>query len=56
MTVLVSQVNMLRRLGKPLLGVGCASTSDTSTALSTYCAAAGIFAIVFLPANKISIA
>jgi threonine synthase len=56
MTVLVSQVNRLRRLGKPLLGVGCASTGDTSAALSAYCAAAGIPAIVFLPANKISIA
>ncbi|CAM6038047.1 unnamed protein product [Sphagnum compactum] len=56
MTVLVSQVNRLRRLGKPLLGVGCASTGDTSAALSAYCAAAGIPAIVFLPANRISIA
>jgi threonine synthase len=56
MTVLVSQVNRLRRLGKPLLGVGCASTGDTSAALSAYCAAAGIPAIVFLPANKIFIA
>jgi threonine synthase len=56
MTVLVSQVNRLRRLGKPLLGVGCASTGDTSAALSAYCASAGIPAIVFLPANKISIA
>ena len=56
MTVLVSQVNRLRRLGKPLLGVGCASTGDTSAALSAYCAAAGIPAIVFLPANKISVA
>lgn len=56
MTVLVSQVNRLRKMGKPLLGVGCASTGDTSAALSAYCAAAGIPAIVFLPANKISIA
>ncbi|CAM6087194.1 unnamed protein product [Calypogeia fissa] len=56
MTVLVSQVNRLRRLKKPVVGVGCASTGDTSAALSAYCAAAGIPAIVFLPANKISIA
>ncbi|KAJ7566319.1 hypothetical protein O6H91_02G096800 [Diphasiastrum complanatum] len=56
MTVLVSQVNRLRRMKKPLLGVGCASTGDTSAALSAYCAAAGIPAIVFLPANRISIA
>ncbi|KAH9553474.1 hypothetical protein CY35_08G012000 [Sphagnum magellanicum] len=56
MTVLVSQVNKLRRLGKPLLGVGCASTGDTLGALSAYCAAAGIPAIVFLLTNNISIA
>ena len=56
MTVLVSQVNRLRKLGKPLVAVGCASTGDTSAALSAYCAAAGIPAIVFLPANRISIA
>jgi threonine synthase len=36
--------------------VACASTGDTSAALSAYAAAAGIRAIVFLPANKISIA
>ncbi|KAK6941320.1 Pyridoxal-phosphate dependent enzyme [Dillenia turbinata] len=56
MTVLVSQVNRLRKLGKPVVGVGCASTGDTSAALSAYCASAGIPSIVFLPANKISIA
>ncbi|KAF6164761.1 hypothetical protein GIB67_041013 [Kingdonia uniflora] len=56
MTVLVSQVNRLRKLGRPVVGVGCASTGDTSAALSAYCAAAGIPAIVFLPANRISIA
>ena len=56
MTVLVSQVNRLRRLNRPVVGVGCASTGDTSAALSAYCASAGIPSIVFLPANKISIA
>ncbi|KAE8720074.1 Threonine synthase 2 [Hibiscus syriacus] len=56
MTVLVSQVNRLRKINKPIVGVGCASTGDTSAALSAYCAAAGIPSIVFLPANKISIA
>ncbi|KAH7423617.1 hypothetical protein KP509_12G064000 [Ceratopteris richardii] len=56
MTVLVSQVNKLMKMNKKLIGVGCASTGDTSAALSAYCAAAGIPAIVFLPANKISIA
>eukprot|EP00271_Cylindrocystis_brebissonii_P018899 TRINITY_DN550_c0_g1_i1.p1 TRINITY_DN550_c0_g1~~TRINITY_DN550_c0_g1_i1.p1 ORF type:complete len:534 (-),score=106.23 TRINITY_DN550_c0_g1_i1:1289-2890(-) len=56
MTVLVSQVNRMRKQGKPLVAVGCASTGDTSAALSAYCAAASIPAIVFLPANRISIA
>ncbi|KAJ6706487.1 CYSTATHIONINE BETA-SYNTHASE [Salix purpurea] len=56
MTVLVSQVNRLRKMNKPVVGVGCASTGDTSAALSAYCASAGIPSIVFLPANKISIA
>uniref|UniRef100_A0A0D6QSB3 threonine synthase n=1 Tax=Araucaria cunninghamii TaxID=56994 RepID=A0A0D6QSB3_ARACU len=56
MTVLVSQVNRLRKLNRPLVGVGCASTGDTSAALSAYCAAAGIPSIVFLPANRISMA
>uniref|UniRef100_A0A804PLT0 Tryptophan synthase beta chain-like PALP domain-containing protein n=1 Tax=Zea mays TaxID=4577 RepID=A0A804PLT0_MAIZE len=57
MTVLVSQVNRLCRapLSRPIAGVGCASTGDTSAALSAYCAAAGIPAIVFLPANRISL-
>lgn len=51
MTVLVSQVNRIRKL-KPnsITAVGCASTGDTSAALSAYCAAAGIPSIVFLPA------
>ncbi|KAH9713481.1 threonine synthase 1 [Citrus sinensis] len=56
MTVLVSQVNRLKRMNKPVIGVGCASTGDTSAALSAYCASAGVPSIVFLPANKISIA
>ncbi|XP_076938673.1 threonine synthase, chloroplastic-like [Bidens hawaiensis] len=56
MTVLVSQVNRLRKMNRPVFGVGCASTGDTSAALSAYCASAGIPSIVFLPANKISMA
>ncbi|ERN04835.1 hypothetical protein AMTRI_Chr05g72390 [Amborella trichopoda] len=56
MTVLISQVNRLRKLNRPIIGVGCASTGDTSAALSAYCAAAGIPAIVFLPADRITIA
>lgn len=55
MTVLVSQVNHLIKSGKAdLLGVACASTGDTSAALAAYCAAAGIPAVVLLPAAKIS--
>ena len=56
MSVLVSQVNRLRKMGRPIVAVGCASTGDTSAALSAYCAIANIPAIVFLPADKISIA
>jgi threonine synthase len=42
--------------GAPIKAVACASTGDTSAALATYCAAAGIQAIVLLPKGKISIA
>lgn len=51
------QVNRIRKL-RPgsISAVGCASTGDTSAALSAYCAAAGIPSIVFLPADKISLA
>jgi cysteine synthase len=51
------QVNRIRKL-RPgsVSAVGCASTGDTSAALSAYCAAAGIPSIVFLPADKISLA
>ncbi|GMH38683.1 hypothetical protein BSKO_06567 [Bryopsis sp. KO-2023] len=57
MTVLVSQVNSIRKKSpEKISAVGCASTGDTSAALSAYCAAAGIPSIVFLPADKISLA
>ena len=57
MTVLVSQVNRIRKRNpSSVSAVGCASTGDTSAALSAYCAAAGIPSIVFLPADKISLA
>ncbi len=56
MTVLVSQVNRMRRLGVPIKAVACASTGDTSAALAAYCAAAGIPSVVFLPGKKISVA
>jgi threonine synthase len=56
MTVLVSMVKEMRARGKPIRAVACASTGDTSAALSAYAAAAEIPAIVFLPRGKISLA
>jgi len=56
MTVLVSQVKAMRRQGKAVRAVACASTGDTSAALAAYAAAASIPAIVFLPRGKISLA
>ena len=56
MTVLVSQVKQMIAEGAPIKAVACASTGDTSAALATYCAAAGIPSIVLLPKGKISIA
>lgn len=53
------QVNRLRKQNpKAIQAVACASTGDTSAALSAYCAAprGGIPAIVFLPADKVSMA
>lgn len=56
MTVLVSAVRFLRARGAPVRAVACASTGDTSAALSAYCAAAGIPCVVFLPRDKVSLA
>ncbi|HZO09837.1 MAG TPA: threonine synthase, partial [Myxococcota bacterium] len=56
MTVLISQVKEIRARGRHVPAVGCASTGDTSAALSAYAAAAGIPAIVFLPRGKVSVA
>lgn len=56
MTVLVSMVKEMIARGKSIPAVACASTGDTSAALSAYAAAAGIPAIVFLPRGKISVA
>jgi len=56
MTVLVSQVKQMIAEGVPIRAVVCASTGDTSAALATYCAAAGIPSIVLLPRGKISMA
>ena len=53
MTVLVSMVNQIR---SHIRAVACASTGDTSAAVSAYCAAAGIPSIVFLPKDRVSIA
>ncbi|TGN20903.1 threonine synthase [Leptospira idonii] len=56
MTVLVSQVKQMIADGVPIRAVACASTGDTSAALASYAAKAGIPAIIFLPANKVSTA
>jgi threonine synthase len=56
MTVLVSQVKQMIAQGAPIAAVACASTGDTSAALATYCAAAGIPSVVLLPRGKISLA
>jgi threonine synthase len=54
MTVLVSAVRQMIAQGKPVRAVACASTGDTSAAVSAYCAAAGIPSLVFLPRGRIS--
>tara|TARA_B100001142_G_scaffold123736_3_gene125633 strand:+ start:24307 stop:25635 length:1329 start_codon:yes stop_codon:yes gene_type:complete len=56
MTVLVSAVKQLISNGKEIRALACASTGDTSAALSAYCASAGLKSIVFLPKNKVSVA
>ncbi|MDG2006064.1 MAG: threonine synthase [Thermodesulfobacteriota bacteirum] len=56
MTVLVSTVKQLISNGKEIRALACASTGDTSAALSAYCASAGLKSIVFLPKNKVSVA
>ncbi len=55
MTVLVSAVKRMRAQDRPIRAIACASTGDTSAALSAYCAAAGIPSVVFLPRDKVSI-
>jgi threonine synthase len=54
MTVLVSVVKQMIAEGQQIAAIACASTGDTSAALSNYCAAAGIPAVVLLPRNKVS--
>jgi threonine synthase len=56
MTVLVSAVRQMITDGQQVRAIACASTGDTSAALSAYAAAAGIPAIVLLPKGKVSVA
>lgn len=56
MTVLVSVVKQMMAQGSDVKAVACASTGDTSAALAAYAAYAGIPAIIFLPAGKVSTA
>ena len=56
MTVLVSAVKQIISNGTDIRALACASTGDTSAALSAYCASAGLKSIVFLPKNKVSVA
>lgn len=56
MTVLVSVVKQMMAQGSAVKAVACASTGDTSAALSAYAAYAGIPAVIFLPAGKVSTA
>jgi len=56
MTVLVSVVKQMMTQGSPVKAVACASTGDTSAALAAYAAYAGIPAVIFLPAGKVSTA
>lgn len=56
MTVLVSTVAQMIADGANIRAIACASTGDTSAALSAYGAAAGIPVVVLLPADKVSAA
>ena len=57
MTVLVSVVKQMMSMeNNPVEAVACASTGDTSAALAAYAAYAGIPAVIFLPAGKVSTA
>ena len=56
MTVLVSTVAQLVADGAKIPAIACASTGDTSAALSAYAAAAGLQAAVILPKGKVTTA
>src|SRR5437588_69569 len=55
MTVLVSSVSQRIAEGQTVRAIVCASTGDTSASLAAYCAAAGLPAVVLLPANRVSL-
>ncbi|RYZ58653.1 MAG: threonine synthase [Proteobacteria bacterium] len=50
---MTAAVSVAKRLGMPLLA--CASTGNTSSALSSYAARAGLKSVVFLPSGKVSL-
>ncbi len=50
---MTAAVSVAKRLGAKLLA--CASTGNTSSALSSYAARAGLQAVVFLPSGKVSL-
>ena len=54
MTVLLSHVKSLLGQGKKISAIACASTGDTSAALSAYSAYAGIPSLVILPEGGVS--
>ena len=54
MTVLVSHVKFLLSKSQGIRAIACASTGDTSAALSAYAAYANLPSIVFLPKDKVS--
>ncbi len=54
MTVLLTQVKHMLSKGVNIRAVACASSGDTSAALASYAAKAGIPAIIFLPVGKVS--
>ena len=56
MTVLVSQVRSIIASGGRVKAVACASTGDTSAALSAYAANANLQSVILLPKDKISMA
>ena len=56
MTVLVSMAAAMKKRGRDVRALVCASTGDTSAALAAYGARAGLPVVVLLPAGKVSTA